>query len=120
MLAHLIAMNPPTSEHRICRFGLYEADLDAGILKRHGIPVKLQEQPFRILGFLLERLGRHAEAAEAMIDYLTNFGTDPNNANLALEISHYGYVLETGRIILQNESAALRQDPKVKSAYLGG
>jgi len=42
------------------------------------------------------------------------------NANLALEISHFGYVLETGRIILQNESAALRQDPKVRSAYLGG
>jgi branched-chain amino acid transport system ATP-binding protein len=42
------------------------------------------------------------------------------NANLALEISHYGYVLETGRIILQNTAAALRQDPKVKSAYLGG
>lgn len=42
------------------------------------------------------------------------------NANLALEISSYGYVLETGRIILQNESAALRQDPKVRRAYLGG
>jgi len=42
------------------------------------------------------------------------------NANLALEISHYGYVLETGRIILQDESAALRQNPQVKSAYLGG
>jgi branched-chain amino acid transport system ATP-binding protein len=42
------------------------------------------------------------------------------NANLALEISKYGYVLETGKIILQNESAALRQDPKVRSAYLGG
>lgn len=42
------------------------------------------------------------------------------NANLALEISHYGYVLETGRIILQNTAAELRQDPKVKSAYLGG
>ena len=42
------------------------------------------------------------------------------NANLALEISHYGYVLETGRIILENQSAALRQDPKVRSAYLGG
>ena len=42
------------------------------------------------------------------------------NANLALEISHYGYVLETGRIILENESAALRADPKVRSAYLGG
>ncbi len=42
------------------------------------------------------------------------------NANLALEISHYGYVLETGKIILQNESAVLRHDPKVRSAYLGG
>jgi branched-chain amino acid transport system ATP-binding protein len=42
------------------------------------------------------------------------------NANLALEISNHGYVLETGKIILQNESAALRQDPKVRSAYLGG
>ncbi len=42
------------------------------------------------------------------------------NANLALEISHFGYVLETGRIILQDNSAALRQSPQVKSAYLGG
>jgi len=42
------------------------------------------------------------------------------NANLALEISHYGYVLETGRIIVQDESSALRQNPQVKSAYLGG
>jgi branched-chain amino acid transport system ATP-binding protein len=42
------------------------------------------------------------------------------NANLALEISNYGYVLETGRIILHAPAAALRQDPKVKSAYLGG
>jgi branched-chain amino acid transport system ATP-binding protein len=42
------------------------------------------------------------------------------NANLALEISSYGYVLETGRIILQDQSAALRQNPQVKSAYLGG
>ncbi len=42
------------------------------------------------------------------------------NANLALEISNYGYVLETGRIILQDSSAALRQNPQVRSAYLGG
>ena len=42
------------------------------------------------------------------------------NANLALEISHYGYVLETGKIILQDNPAALRQNPQVKSAYLGG
>jgi branched-chain amino acid transport system ATP-binding protein len=42
------------------------------------------------------------------------------NANLALEISQFGYVLETGKIILQDHSAALRQNPQVKSAYLGG
>jgi branched-chain amino acid transport system ATP-binding protein len=42
------------------------------------------------------------------------------NANLALGISHFGYVLETGKIILQDDSAALRQNPQVKSAYLGG
>jgi branched-chain amino acid transport system ATP-binding protein len=42
------------------------------------------------------------------------------NANLALEISRYGYVLETGRIILKDQSSALRQNPQVKSAYLGG
>lgn len=42
------------------------------------------------------------------------------NANLALEISRYGYVLETGSIILRDQSSALRQNPQVKSAYLGG
>ena len=42
------------------------------------------------------------------------------NANLALEISHYGYVLETGRISLHDQSPALRCNPQVRSAYLGG
>ncbi len=42
------------------------------------------------------------------------------NANLALEVARYGYVLETGRILLEDASAALRQNPKVRAAYLGG
>ena len=42
------------------------------------------------------------------------------NANLALEVSHYGYVLETGRIILEDKSAALRENAEVQAAYLGG
>jgi branched-chain amino acid transport system ATP-binding protein len=42
------------------------------------------------------------------------------NANLALEISHYGYVLETGNIIIEDESAALRQNKRVRESYLGG
>jgi branched-chain amino acid transport system ATP-binding protein len=42
------------------------------------------------------------------------------NANLALEVSSYGYVLETGRILLEGPAAELRSNPQVKSAYLGG
>jgi branched-chain amino acid transport system ATP-binding protein len=42
------------------------------------------------------------------------------NANLALEVSHRGYVLETGKIILEDTSAALRENVQVKAAYLGG
>ena len=41
------------------------------------------------------------------------------NANYALDISSRGYVLETGRIVLTNDSAHLRDDPEVQRAYLG-
>ena len=42
------------------------------------------------------------------------------NANLALEVSHFGYVLETGRVILSDSAPALRSNPEVRNAYLGG
>ena len=42
------------------------------------------------------------------------------NANLALEISHHGYVLETGRVQLAGGATELRADPRVRDAYLGG
>jgi branched-chain amino acid transport system ATP-binding protein len=42
------------------------------------------------------------------------------NANLALEISHEAYVLETGRVVMQGKSADLRANPELKAAYLGG
>jgi branched-chain amino acid transport system ATP-binding protein len=41
------------------------------------------------------------------------------NANYALELSKRGYVLETGRVVLANESDRLRDDPAVQKAYLG-
>jgi branched-chain amino acid transport system ATP-binding protein len=41
------------------------------------------------------------------------------NAHAALAIADRAYVLETGRITLSGGSAMLRQDPKVKEAYLG-
>ena len=42
------------------------------------------------------------------------------SAHLALEISRRGYVLETGRIILHDTAAALRENASVLAAYLGG
>jgi branched-chain amino acid transport system ATP-binding protein len=41
------------------------------------------------------------------------------NANLALDVSSYGYVLETGKVILEGPSAQLKADPQVRAAYLG-
>ncbi len=41
------------------------------------------------------------------------------NANLALDVSSYGYVLETGRILLEGPSADLKANPQVQEAYLG-
>ena len=41
------------------------------------------------------------------------------NALMALSIAHRAYVLETGRIVLEGDAKKLREDPKVKAAYLG-
>ena len=41
------------------------------------------------------------------------------NAYAALAIADRGYVLETGRITLEGACAALRNDARVKEAYLG-
>ena len=41
------------------------------------------------------------------------------NANYALDAASRGYVLETGRVALANDSASLRNDPEVQRAYLG-
>jgi len=41
------------------------------------------------------------------------------NAYMALKIASRAYVLETGKVVLSGAAAQLREDPKVKSAYLG-
>lgn len=41
------------------------------------------------------------------------------NANYALDVSKRGYVLETGRVAVSNDSDVLRDDPDVQRAYLG-
>jgi branched-chain amino acid transport system ATP-binding protein len=41
------------------------------------------------------------------------------NANLALEVGHWGYVLETGHIVVQGPAAQLHDDESLRKAYLG-
>jgi branched-chain amino acid transport system ATP-binding protein len=41
------------------------------------------------------------------------------NANFALDVSKRGYVLETGKVVMSDESASLRTNPEVQKAYLG-
>jgi len=41
------------------------------------------------------------------------------NARLALELAHRGYVMESGVIALSGKSTELLNDPRVKEAYLG-
>ena len=41
------------------------------------------------------------------------------NARLALEVSHRGYVLESGLVTLSGEAASLLHDPRIREAYLG-
>src|SRR5216684_6389588 len=46
-----------TSAGRILRFGSFEANVRAGELRKRGLKVRLQDQPFQILVMLLERPG---------------------------------------------------------------
>ncbi len=47
----------PTIEPRRYRFGLFEADMRSGELRKNGIKLRLQGQPFEVLGALLEHPG---------------------------------------------------------------
>ncbi len=41
------------------------------------------------------------------------------NANMALQIAHYGYVMENGKIVMESTAEELRENPDVKEFYLG-
>ena len=41
------------------------------------------------------------------------------NANMALRVAHYGYVLEVGRIVMEDSSERLRGNKDIREFYLG-
>src|ERR1700752_707491 len=56
-------MHPP----KRLRFGIFEVDLQAGRLTKHGLRLKLQEQPFQVLAMLLEKPRELVSRAELRI-----------------------------------------------------
>ena len=50
----------------------------------------------------------------------TAFFLVEQNARLALEVAHRGYVLQNGHLVLEGSGPELSADPRVREAYLGG
>ena len=59
-----------------------------------------------------------------IIEEINNQGTSillvEQNAQMALSIADRAYVLETGSVVLSGEASAVRENPLVINAYLGG
>jgi len=53
----VLIVNSPRASQVKARFGSFETDMRAGELRKHGVRIRLQTQPFQILGMLLERPG---------------------------------------------------------------
>ncbi|MBI5113077.1 MAG: ABC transporter ATP-binding protein [Rhodovulum sp.] len=71
-----------------------------------GLAPQIVEEIFEIVKTLNEREGVSFLVAE-------------QNTNVALRYATYGYVLETGRVVMDGEAEALRQNEDVKEFYLG-
>jgi DNA-binding winged helix-turn-helix (wHTH) protein len=52
-----VPQDMPQNRSRVARFGLFELDLSAGELRKSGVKLRLQGQPFQVLALLLERAG---------------------------------------------------------------
>ncbi len=53
----VVPHNVPQNHSRVARFGLFELDLSAGELRKSGVKLRLQGQPFQVLALLLECAG---------------------------------------------------------------
>ena len=67
---------------------------------------------------------RHVDAVLELIGTVNRTGVTifmvEQNAHLALQIADFGYVLQTGRIVLAGRAGELLRDPQIRDAYLGG
>jgi branched-chain amino acid transport system ATP-binding protein len=71
-----------------------------------GLAPQLVEQIFEIVKSVNENEGVTFLLAE-------------QNTNVALRFAHFGYILESGRVVMDGPAAELRENPDVKEFYLG-
>lgn len=71
-----------------------------------GLAPQLVEEIFEIVKNLNEKEGVSFLLAE-------------QNTNVALRFAHHGYILESGRVVMEGPAAELRENPDVKEFYLG-
>ena len=50
-------MNSVSPNGKGWRFGAFEVDFHAGLVRKHGVRIRVQQQPLKVLGALLERPG---------------------------------------------------------------
>jgi Tol biopolymer transport system component/DNA-binding winged helix-turn-helix (wHTH) protein len=84
--------SPPLPVRKL-RFGLFEADLSSGELRKSGIRIRIQAQPFRVLSFLLEKPGevvtreeiqQRLWGSDTIVDFDHSLGTAINKLREAL------------------------------------
>jgi len=62
------------------------------------------------IGEIIRRLNREQGVTILLVE---------QNASMALDIGHYGYVMELGRIVMENDCGRLREATDIKEFYLG-
>ncbi|HKI27368.1 MAG TPA: winged helix-turn-helix domain-containing protein [Candidatus Sulfotelmatobacter sp.] len=86
-------MAVPQKNNRIARFGVFEVDLSAGELRKSGVKLRLQGQPFQVLALLLERAGEVVTreelqqklwASDTFVDFDHSLNTAINKVREAL------------------------------------
>ncbi len=71
-----------------------------------GLAPLIVEEIFRII----KRINEEQKATIILVE---------QNANMALQIAHYGYVMENGKIVMEGSASELKENPDIKEFYLG-
>jgi branched-chain amino acid transport system ATP-binding protein len=121
-LAHVLNLFPRLKERLKQKAGT----LSGGEQQMLAMGRALMAKP-RLLLLDEPSLGLAPQVAELILDTVERICAEgvsvllvEQNANAALAISHYAYVLETGKLALEGPAAEVAADDRVKKAYLGG